>query len=171
MSQDGRQNEEFLSMSIQLESHFSLFAILMFFEAPMEAELANTEPLLLWGILGQVPANLMTFSSTYQYITLLCCASVQSFSRVRLFVTPWTVAHQAPLFLEFSRLEYWNRLPYPPPGDLPDPGIKPTSLMSPPLAGGFFTTSTTREALYLKTSYLIYIVDSLTSAFKDHSTL
>ena len=96
---------------------------------------------------------------------------VQSLSHIQLFAISWTVAHQAPLFLEFSRLEYCNRLPYPPPGDLPDPGIKPTSLMSPPLAGGFLTTSATGEALYLKTSYLIYIVDSLTSAFKDHSTL
>ena len=43
---------------------------------------------------------------------------------VRLFVTPWTVAHKAPLSIEFSRQEYWSGLPFPPPGDLPDPGIK-----------------------------------------------
>ena len=49
------------------------------------------------------------------------------FSRVRLFVTPWTVAHQAPLSVEFSRQEYWARLPFPSPGDLPNPGIKPRS--------------------------------------------
>ena len=53
---------------------------------------------------------------------------------------------QAPLSMRFSRQEYWSGLPCPPPGDLPDPGIKPTSLMSPALAGGFFTTSTTWEA-------------------------
>ena len=46
----------------------------------------------------------------------------------------------------FSRQEYWSGLPFPPPGDLPDPGIGPTSLMSPALSGGFFTTSTTWEA-------------------------
>ena len=66
------------------------------------------------------------------------------FSRVRLFVTQWTVAHQAPLSMEYSRQEYWSGLPFPPPGDLPDPGIKLLSvasnpiLVSPALAGGFF---------------------------------
>ena len=49
------------------------------------------------------------------------------FSHVWLFATPWTVAHQAPLSMGFSRQEYWSGLPCPPPGDLPDPGIKPTS--------------------------------------------
>ena len=53
------------------------------------------------------------------------------------------LAHQAPLFMGFSRQEYWSGLPCPPPGDLPDPGIEPTS---PALAGGFLTTSTTWEA-------------------------
>jgi len=48
-------------------------------------------------------------------------------SRVRPFVTPWTVAHQAPLSMEFSRQEYCSELPFPSPGDLPDPGIEPTS--------------------------------------------
>ena len=50
--------------------------------------------------------------------------------------TPWTAAHQAPLSMEFSRQEYWSGLPFPPPGDLPDPGIEPASSA---LAGGFFT--------------------------------
>ena len=57
-------------------------------------------------------------------------------SQVRLFPTPWTVAHQAPLSLRFSRQEYWSGLPYPSPGDLPNPGIKPTSPTIPALAGG-----------------------------------
>ena len=48
-------------------------------------------------------------------------------SRVRLFVTLWTVAHQAPLSMGFSRQEYWSGLPFPSPGDLPDAGIKPRS--------------------------------------------
>ena len=52
----------------------------------------------------------------------------------------WTVARQGPLFMEFSRQEYWNGLPFPPPGDLPEPGIEPASPASPALAGGFFTT-------------------------------
>ena len=59
--------------------------------------------------------------------------------RVRLFVTPWTVARQGPLSMGFSRQEYGSGLPFPSPGDLPDPGIEPTSLASPALAGGFFT--------------------------------
>ena len=49
------------------------------------------------------------------------------FNRVRLFVTPWTVAHQAPLSMGFSRQEYWTGFPFSIPGDLPDPGIKPES--------------------------------------------
>ena len=48
-------------------------------------------------------------------------------SRVQLFVTSWTIAHQAPPSMKFSRQEYWNGLPFPSPGDLPDPGIKPRS--------------------------------------------
>ena len=58
-------------------------------------------------------------------------------SRVLLFVTPWTVAHQVPLSTGFPRQEYWSRLVFTSPGDLPDPGIKPES---PALAGRFFTT-------------------------------
>ena len=51
----------------------------------------------------------------------------KSLSRVRLFATPWTVAHQAPPSMGFSRQEYWSGLPFPSPGDLPNPGIKPRS--------------------------------------------
>ena len=58
------------------------------------------------------------------------------------FATPWTVARQAPLPMGFSRQEYRNGLPCPPPEDLPYPAIEPVSLMSPALAGDFFTTST-----------------------------
>ena len=59
---------------------------------------------------------------------------------------PWTVARQAPLFMGFSRQEQQGGLPCPPPGYLPNPGTEPTYLMSPPLAGGFFTSSATWEA-------------------------
>ena len=61
--------------------------------------------------------------------------------------TLWTVAHLAPLSIGFSRQEYWSGLPSPPPGDLPKLGIELTSLVSPALAGEFFTTSTTWEAI------------------------
>ena len=60
-------------------------------------------------------------------------------------VTLQTVARQAPLSIVFSRQEYQGALPCPPPGDLPDPGTEPSSLMSPALASGFFTTSATWE--------------------------
>ena len=66
-------------------------------------------------------------------------------SCIQLFVTPWTIAHQVPLSVGFSRLEYWRKLPFSSPVDLPDPRIEPVSLMSPVLAGRFFTTSTTWE--------------------------
>ena len=59
---------------------------------------------------------------------------------------PWTVAHQAPLSMGFPWEDYWSGLPFPPPGDLPDPGIEPLSSASPALAGGFFTTGATWEA-------------------------
>ena len=52
---------------------------------------------------------------------------MKSFSHVRLFATPWTVADQAPQSVEFSRKEYWSGLPFPSPGDLPNPGIEPGS--------------------------------------------
>ena len=54
--------------------------------------------------------------------------SVKSLSHVQLFATPWIVAHQVPLTVEFSRQEYSSGLPFPSPGDLPDPGIEPRSL-------------------------------------------
>ena len=65
---------------------------------------------------------------------------VLSLSRVQLFPTPWTVAHQDLLSMGFSRQEYWRGLPFPSPGDLPDPGIEPMYPASSALAGGFFTT-------------------------------
>ena len=79
---------------------------------------------------------------------------------VQLSTTSWTIAHHTPLSMEFSRQEYWNELPFEFPGfltprNLPNPGIKPTSLASPALAGGFFTTSATWDGLYMP--YYIYI--------------
>ena len=54
-------------------------------------------------------------------------------SHIQLIVTPWTLACQSPLSMRFSRQEHWSGLPFPPPGDLPDPGIEPASLVSPAL--------------------------------------
>ena len=72
--------------------------------------------------------------------------SVQLLNRVELFETPWTVAQQAPLSMEFSRQEYWSGLSCPPPGDLPSPGMEPTTPASPALANEFFTISATWKA-------------------------
>ena len=58
---------------------------------------------------------------------------MKSLSRVPLLATPWTAAYQAPLSMGFSRQEYWSGLPFPPPGDLPNPGIKPIPPVSPAL--------------------------------------
>ena len=73
------------------------------------------------------------------------CVCAQSLSRLRCVVTPWTVALQGPLSMEFSRQQYWSGLPFPPPGDLPDEGTELTSLVSPALAGRFFTTALHRK--------------------------
>jgi len=86
------------------------------------------------------------------------------YSCVRLFAT---VACQSPLSRGFSRQEYWRGLPCPPPGDLPDPGIELTSLMSPALAGGFFTASATGKPLGGRGMLLLNI---LSYAFYFNST-
>ena len=72
------------------------------------------------------------------------------------FVTPWTVAPQAPLSMGFPRQEYWSGLPLPSPGDFPNPGIEPRS---PELTGGFFTTEVPGKPLrYYKGPLNIYAV-------------
>ena len=74
------------------------------------------------------------------YVCVCVRAWTHMLNYVQLFATPWTVACQAPLFMGFYRQEYWSGLPFPTPGDLPDPGIEPTSPVSPALVVGFFTT-------------------------------
>ena len=87
------------------------------------------------------------FLSLFSFVPQNLSVHVLSrFSCIQLFVTPWTVARQAPLSMGFPRQEYWSEWPFPPPGDLPDPNIEPASLMSPALAGRVFTTSATWEA-------------------------
>ena len=88
------------------------------------------------------------------------------FSYVQLIVTLWTAAHQALLSMGFSRQEYWSGLPCSPLGDLPNPGIEPASPMSPALAGGFFTTSATWEALTAGGVRLIYSFTPHVQAFR-----
>ena len=84
---------------------------------------------------------------------MLCVLS--RFSYVRLFETPWTVTTRLLCPWGFSRQEYWSGLPFPSPGDLPEPEIKPLSLKSPALAGRFFTTSATWEAQNFSEALLI----------------
>ena len=88
------------------------------------------------------------------YLHLVCIRSHD-----RLLATPWTAAHQAPLSTGHSRQEYWSGLPCPPPGHLPDPGIEPTSITSPTVAGGFFTTRATWEAHTY--TYIHFLLDSI----------
>ena len=68
------------------------------------------------------------------------CVCGQLLSHVQLFTIPCTVVHKAPLSTEIWRQEYWSKLPFPTPGDLPNLGMQPASLESPAFAGGFFTT-------------------------------
>ena len=108
---------------------------------------------LIVGKLSKLPHPELSFmrflKSCWQMQNTKLLADVCSrLSHIWLFATLWTVAHQAPLSMAFSRQEYWSGLPSPPPEDLPYPQMEPASLMSPALAGGFFTTSTTwKDAL------------------------
>ena len=97
-------------------------------------------------------------------------------------MTPRTIAHQAPLSMEFSRQEYWSGLPCPPPGELLDPGIELTSLTSSALAGGFFTTGARREApmcvcvyiyiyIYIYIYMYMYKIDSLCCTLEINTSL
>ena len=88
---------------------------------------------------GSIYVWYITNKSTVLYM-MYVCACVYVLSHVLLFETAWTVACEASLSMGFSRQEYWSGLPFPPPGDLSDPGTEPASLASPALAGIFFTT-------------------------------
>ena len=104
----------------------------------------------LWRTVWWFPTKLnilLPFNSTVMLLVCcVLCVLLIHFSCVWLFAILQTVAHQAPLSIGFSSQEFWNGLPCPPPGDLPNPGPEPTSLMSSILAGRFFTTSTNWEA-------------------------
>ena len=82
-------------------------------------------------------------------LSWLHACMLSPFSCVRLFVIPWTTAQQAPLSMGILQARTLESVAIPPPGDLSDPGIEPASLMSPALAGRFFTTSATQEAQHL----------------------
>ena len=88
----------------------------------------------------------MKLVANWLYVAGMHACVLCHFSCARLSVALWTVAHQASLSVGFSRHEYWSRLPFRPPGDLPKPGMEAAFLMSPASAVGFFTTSSTWEA-------------------------
>ena len=77
------------------------------------------------------------FQAVLKIHCVCVCVCALLLSHISLFVTLWMVAHQAPLYMEFSRQEHWSRLPFPTPGNFSDPGIK---RVSPAFTGGFFTT-------------------------------
>ena len=88
--------------------------------------------------------NILNIHKVFFSILLDICQEVEIlmhvWAHVQLFATLWTITHQAPLSIKFFRKEYWSGLPFPTPGDLPYPGVKSVSLVSPELAGGFFNT-------------------------------
>ena len=100
------------------------------------------------GTLGAFHKPEVLISVTGDDCRRIACV-INHFSSVQLFATPWTIVSQAPLSMSFSRQEYWSGLPFPPPRDLPNPGIEPVSLRPPALAGRFFTTNATWEANYI----------------------
>ena len=109
--------------------------------------LCSWPPHLLSHVVRSAAGSNLTISSHLSklcslHFSLCVCVHMcmESLSLVQLFVTPWTVARQAPLSMGFSRQEHWNGLPFPPPGDLPDPGIKSVYPVASALACRFFTT-------------------------------
>ena len=88
-------------------------------------------------------------TETEYFLNFSLCIFTYACCCVRLFATPWTVAHQALLSMGFSRQEYWSGLPFPSPEDLPDPGIE---LTSPALTGGFFTTASPGKPISVSSS-------------------
>ena len=110
----------------------------------------SIKPPLLWTL----SVSICAFNLSCESVSKICPKAIESSLYVcrhaqscRLFATPWTVAHQAPLFMEFSRQEYWSGLPLPSPGYLPDPEIDPQSPAWRALPSDRFTIWATRENL------------------------
>ena len=104
-----------------------------------------------WGARGKWVFFLKArFVGNISFYMCVCACSVATVMSDP-FATLWTIALQAPLSMGFPRQEYWSGLPFPSPGDLPDPGIKPVFLMSPALAGRFFTASPSGKLFFLYT--------------------
>ena len=100
----------------------------------------------------------ISFFNAEYYIYIYLCMHAQSLSHVQLFVTQWTVAYQAPLFMGLSRPGYWNGLPFPTPGNLPDSGINPKSPVSPALVVDSFPLSHLGRLIYIHVNLHIYTI-------------
>ena len=134
---------------IQIYMHIYFF-LFRFFSIKDYYKVLNTVPCAMQqGLVGYL---FYLFLSFFVYLFIYSYV----LSHVPLSGTPWTVAHQAPLPMGFSRQEYWSGLPFSPSGDLPDPGIKPASLASSASTGVFFTTSTTWEFRTVNPKFLNY---------------
>ena len=122
-------------------AQLSNFTFTFHFHA-LEKEMATHSSILAQRIPGTAePGGLLSMGShriRHDWSTLAAAAAV--LSHVQLFESLWTIAHQAPLSMGFSRQEYWSGLPCPPPGDLPNLGIKPCIVNISCITGGFFTT-------------------------------
>ena len=123
-----------LSLAQYFHQQHSLFL------AVVPSTIVISGPLIMILLMCNLLSN--AFGKTQRVISGLktVCACACALRCVWLFVTPQTIAHQAPLSEGFSRQEYWSRLPFSSPGYLPDSWIKPPSLVSPALAGGFFSS-------------------------------
>ena len=150
----------FILQCMKVESEREVAQLCLTLSDPVDYSLPGSS------VHGIFQARVLEWVAIASYLRLICkflfliawCSNswfhacmVSHFSRVWLFVTLWTIAHQAPLSTGFSRQEYWSGFPYPPPGHFPDPGIKPLSLSSPALAGESFATSATWKAKFLIT--------------------
>ena len=104
-------------------------------------------------MLLELAGGFFTITSTWKAYSTSLLQLLSRFSRVRLCATPWTVTHKPPLSMGFYRQEYWSGLPFPSPGDLFDPGIKPRS----PAWHRFFTNGATKQRLFDNNNHGSYI--------------
>ena len=137
-------------VDLEYSLNLKMFLLLFFPKVSVSLFFPQGLPLFICKMLDIVLQVMEAFSFLFNNFFLNNYAldfCVCVFSCIWFFVTPWTVAHQAPLFMEFSRQEQQSGLPCPPLGDLPDPGVEPAFLMSPGLTGWFFTTAPPGEPM------------------------
>ena len=120
---------------------------------------------LIWNCIFQfLTSTLFVLNFLHRHVHVL-----SHFIPIQHFATLWTLAHQAPLSMEFSRQAYWSGLPFPPPGDLPNLGTTPMSLESSALAGGFFTTEPPGKHSALYTSFYIFSLSVFLEKLMNYS--